>query len=202
MKNNFRIIGAIVLIWALVDIALTIKQEPYYVAFWFSNIVFLLLSIGFLFRNRLLVSSIAIASVIAETGFVLDFLTRLITTRGLFAAPITEYMFTGFSFTSFRFYIDLNHLIVIPLALYGAYKLGVHKRAYLLCLGYSFFFNLLSYFFAPAEYNINCAHYLCFFAENPHWLPQPYYLIVWIFAVWLIAVPLNYLFCRLFPGEK
>ncbi len=202
MKNHFRIIGAIALVWAILDIVLTIKQEPYYVAFWFSNSIFLLLSLGFLFRNRLIVSSIAIASVITETGWVLDFLTRLITTKGLFSAPITEYMFTGFGFASARFYIELNHLIVIPLALYGTYQLGMHKRAYFLCLGYSFFFNLLSYFFAPTEYNINCAHYFCFFATNPQWLAQPYYLIVWIFAVGLIAVPLNYLFCRLFSGEK
>lgn len=203
MKNNLRLIGIICLIWALLDIVLTIKQEPYYVIFWFSNSIFLLLSIGFLFRDRLLVSSIAIAAVITETGWVLDFVTRLITTHGLFAAPITEYMFTRIGFASIRFYIELSHVAVIPLALYGAYKLGMHKKAYLLCFGYSVFFNLLAYFFASAEYNINCAHYLCFLSANPHWIPQPYYLIIWIFVpVIFAALPLNYLFSKWFPERN
>lgn len=203
MKNNLRLIGIICLIWALLDIVLTIKQEPYYVMFWFSNSIFLLLSIGFLFKNRLLVSSIAIAAVITETGWVLDFLARLITTHGLFAAPITEYMFKGFGFASPMFYIELNHLLVIPLALYGAYKLGMHKKAYLLCFGYSVFFNLLAYLFVSAEYNINCVHYLCFLSANPHWIPQPYYLIIWIFVpVIFIVLPLNYLFSKWFPENN
>ena len=202
MKNHLRLMGAIVLIWALLDIALTIKGEPYYILFWFSNSIFLLLSIGLLFRNQMLVSSIAIAAVATETWWGLDFLARLITTKGLFPAPITEYMFTNLGFGSIRFYVELSHIAVIAFALYGAYKLGMHKKAYILCFVYSVVFNLASYFFTPSEYNVNCAHYLCLFRENPGWIPQPYYLIIWICFAALVAFLLNFLFNRWFAAKN
>ena len=198
LLDHMRVIGFLLLVWWAVDIAMTVKYDPLYSLFWFSNWLPLIVAIGFIFKSRIVMTSAAIAALVTEPGWMADFISRLFFGTGLFPGPVTEYMFVNIGPGSFFFYLELNHLVTLPLSLYGVFRLGVSALAYRLCMIYSFVFNSVTYFFTPAGANVNCVHFSCLAASGPGFVSQPYYYIVWMVLVGLIAWPVNILFIKLF----
>ncbi len=189
-RDGFLIIGMILLIWSLVDITNTIINKSWYQLTWFSNNIILILSLAFLFRSKIFMTAVAISSLMVESPWFIDFFGRLLFNFAPFGG-LSDYMFNELGFKNWVFYLELDHLLIIPLSIYGMLKLGVHKRAYLICGIFIFYFNSLAYFFTPKELNINCISRLCFLKENFIKVNSFSYYIIWMVSLGIVVYLLN-----------
>ena len=161
-KNDY--IGFLLLSIGIIDVVHTVLYKPLYELLWFSNSILVLAGLAFIFQSRLLIGSVLISSVV-EIPWVVDFFGRLAFDKVLLGG-VADYMLNDFGFSSARFYIELNHLLVIPFSVYGALKIGIHRQSYVVSSIHAVLLNTLSFFFAPAAKNINCMRHLCISGRN------------------------------------
>ena len=189
-RDAFLVVGIILLIWSLVDIVNTIVNKSWYQLAWFSNNIVLILSLAFIFRNKILMSAVAVSSLIVELPWFIDFFGRLLFNFVPFGG-LSDYMFYEITVKNWLFYLELNHLVLIPLSMYGMYKLGVHKKAYLICWIFILYLNSLAYFLTPIELNINCVNRLCFLRENFIKVNSFSYYVLWMVSLAVVVYLLN-----------
>ena len=183
------IAGFILIFIGAADFIFTLLFEPFYNLFWFSNSITLLLGLALVLMNRLFMGAMLISSM-AELPWAIDFIGRLFFGNGVFGS-ITEYMFKDFGFSSLDFYMELEHLLVVPIALYGASKIGVHKNSYLISSAHVILLNMLTFALTPASKNINCIYHLCFLKEDIFNMNNAAYLIIWTILLCIAAYSLN-----------
>ncbi len=188
-RKRLLFVGIILVIIGAVDFIFTLLFEPFYNLLWFSNAITLLLGLALIFMNRLFMGAILISSA-AEIPWVVDFIGRLFFGKGIFG-NVTEYMFKNFGFYSINFYMELDHLLVIPIALYGAFKIGVHKKSYLISSAHIILLNILTFYLTPAQKNINCIYHLCSLKEGISNFNDAAYLIIWTVLLCITAYLLN-----------
>ena len=106
-----------------------IKYESVSQLLWFCNIVLILLAFGLYFESSIVLTAVLLGALAAQLPWMLNFLIKLFFGHYLFG--VSSYMF-GYGFHSIRFYAELDHLLILPLSMYGVYKLHFHKTE-LLC---------------------------------------------------------------------
>ena len=188
-RKKLFFIGFILVVIGAVDFIFTLLFEPFYNLLWFSNAITLLLGLSLILMNRLFMGAMLISST-AEIPWVIDFIGRLFFGKGIFG-NVTQYMFKDFGFYSINFYMELDHLFVIPLALYGAFKIGVHKNSYLISSAHIILLNILTFYSTPASKNINCIYHLCLLKEDIFNFNDAAYLIIWTVLLCITAYLLN-----------
>ena len=199
-KKRLFFIGILLLIISFVDIIHTIFFGPLYNLFWFSNTINVLLGLALVIGKRLFMSAVLISSA-AEIPWVIDFLGQLFLKKSLFG-DVTEYMFTDFGYSSLNFYMELNHLLVIPIAIYGASKIGIHKNSYLISSTHIIVLNILTYYFTLPSKNINCVYHLCLLKEDIFHVNDILYLIIWTFSLCILAYLLNKIAIKFFKHQN
>ena len=199
-SKSYLIIGSIVLLIATVDLVLGIKYDPLEDLLWFSNTILFLLAFAYILRSRLLMGSILISSIV-EIPWTIDFISHVLFNKGIFG-NVTGYMFNIYGAGSLRFYIEMNHLLVIPLALYGAYKIGIHEKSYLISSAHATLLNTLTFLFTNPEKNINCIEHLCFIKSNPFAINPTFYFIIWTLVLCFVSWTLNKTAIRIIKNKN
>ena len=187
-ENYFRIISLIVLLWSSADAYFLLKYEHFSQLFWFCNAALFLLAIGFYFRKSIIMTAVLVGALVVQIPWDIDFFIHLLFGYDLFG--LTAYMFE-YGFRDIRFYTELDHLLIIPLSLYGVYKLGFHKNGWILGSIYAIFINTSAYLFSSKVDNVNCVFYSCFVdkiitKENPL-----LYFFIWTISICVLMFVLN-----------
>ena len=157
--DKFKIFGIFLFILSLIDTYFLITYEHLSQLFWFCNTGLYLLAAGFYFRKSIILTGVLIGALVVQIPWVLDFLVQLFFGYSLFG--VTSYMF-DYGFSNVRFYIELDHLLIIPLSVYGVYTLGFHKHGWIFAVIVTFIVNMGAFIFSSAVDNINCVFYSCF----------------------------------------
>ncbi|GEM_PF-3161709 len=201
-KENAKciVIGALILTIASIDFVIGLKNDPLKDLLWFSNTILFVLGLAYLLRSKLIAGSVLISS-IAEVPWVIDFIGHLFFGRSAFGG-VTDYMFSFYGTNSLRFFIELDHLLIIPLAIYGAYKIGVHKKSYLFSSAHAILIVTLTFFFSTKEENINCIYRLCFLKTNPLPISETAYVILFTVSLCCITYLENAIIIRILDKKN
>lgn len=157
---------------------------------WFSDIALIALVPALWLENRLISSTMAVAVLLLETAWVLDFLT------GGNLIQISAYMFDSETETHIRILSGLFHLALPPVLLYLLIRLGYDERALRLQTLIAVVVLPVTYLVSEPEDNVNWVYGP---AEPQDLLPDPLYLALLAMAlVLLIYVPSHLLFKRFF----
>ncbi len=153
----FTYLGLILLFLEILNILIHYSNwEVFRELFWFCNIVSLIASFSLIFRNRLLLSSIFIASIPAQFLWIMDFFLQIFG----FGLGRTEWILHS----DFLIFLisTLLHGLLIPFIFYFLYKKGFDKRSLFLSI---FLFAILllasTYIFTDINENKNCVFYPC-----------------------------------------
>lgn len=141
---------------------------------WASDIALLAMVAAVWRESRLITSTVAVAVLLPELAWNLDFFTRLIAGHGLTGLDATAYMFNPAQPLWLRG-LSLFHVFLPLLIVWMLYRLGYDRRAWLAA-------TLVSWVVLPATYlitdparNINWVFGL---GDTPQtWLPAPLYLM-------------------------
>ena len=167
---------------------------------WGSDIALLVTLLALWLKSGLLASMMAIAVLLPELGWSIDFIVRLV--FGPDAAPTagTEYMFDSDTALFVRG-LSLFHLALPVLLVWLVYRLGYHRRALL-------YQTLLAWIILPITYavteptkNINWVY--GFGHEPQTWMPGPLFVVMLMFAFPLVVyLPSHLLLRRLFARDR
>lgn len=188
-----NLLGVFFILVGIFSMINTIYQGNPEVVLWFCYIGLLIIGFSILFRKSdLLISQISIL-LIPLGLWTIDFLYFLINSKSLLG--IVDYFFVTDSIIS-RI-ISLQHLITIPLSLYGLYlmkdliKANKNKKiGFLKIIFFSFVYMTLLFLITKAltPKNINCVYESCFSFSLPF-----YYPVVWFVSALLMIVLSNIL---------
>jgi hypothetical protein len=190
-RNLWAIIFLVIFI---VNSSLSILNHAPTDMLWFCNTVLLLFSIALFAKNKSLIGSVVISSVVIETIWTLDILSFL----------LTKHLFLGVAsyfpdLPLFKKIITSYHilLLVVPILCLVEIK-KIAKFSWLISSAYSLFILDLSLAFA-AKTNINCAAAACnlgslqfLYALKPGWLP--FFLFAWLLTTLIFFLPIYLLF--------
>ena len=124
-------------------------------------------------EDALLASSMAVAVLLPEVAWNVDFFTRLIVGRDVFGLDATGYMFDSATPLFVRA-LSLFHVFLPILLLYMVHRLGYHRRAFLTASILAWIVLPVSYFFTDQSRNINWVFGITDVPQT--WLPGPIYL--------------------------
>jgi len=149
---------------------------------WACDIALLVTVIALWRASRLLASMMAVAVLLPELVWNLDFLLRLITGQDVIGLDATGYMFNPQQSQPVRM-LSLFHVFLPLLLLWLVWRLGYHTRAGLATTALCWLVLPLSYLFTDPARNIN---WVFGWGREPQmWLPGAWYL-----ALWMLLVPL------------
>ena len=175
-KTNFKLLSAIILSLSFIDAYFLLKYDHFSQLFWFCNTALLLLAFGLFFGNSIAITGVFIGALVVQIPWVLDFLVQLFFGHSLIG--VASYMFE-YGFNSIRFYVELDHLLIIPLSIYGIKKLGFHKYGWIVAGLLAIAINSGAYAFSSQLDNVNCVFYSCF-SDKIAISKQPLlYMLVW-----------------------
>jgi hypothetical protein len=141
---------------------------------WASDIALLVTVIALWRASRLLTSTVAVAMLLPELAWNLDFFTRLIAGRGLTGLDATAYVFNPAQPLWLRG-LSLFHVFLPPLLVWMLHRLGYDRRAWLAATLLCWVVLPASYLFTDPARNINWVFGL---GGTPQtWLPAPLYLM-------------------------
>lgn len=166
---------------------------------WFSDIALLVMVPALWFENPLLISMMALAVVLPELAWNIDFFLRSAT--GVSLIGLTSYMFDA-SIPRFIRGLSLFHMVLPLLLIWMLHRLGYDHRALFWQTLVAAVVLPLSYFFSNPRDNVNWVHG---FGEKPQTMvPAPLFVIflmlMFFFAIYL---PMHLLFDRVFgPGSS
>ncbi|MBZ5502211.1 MAG: hypothetical protein LAN59_08195 [Acidobacteriia bacterium] len=161
------------------------------------DIAVILTSFGLWSNNRLLLSSQAVSSLLADTAWALDAGWRYFLGRHLLGG--TEYLFDTRHPLWLRL-LSLYHLLTPPLLLWALHRTGYDRRAWRLQSAITLPALIASRFVSPGD-NINFAFTDPFFHRA--WAPAPAYLaVIFLLMVFAAYLPTHLLLKHLFPPPK
>ena len=164
---------------------------------WGSDIALLVTLLGLWRESSLLVSTMAVTVVIADTVWAMDFAIRLGVGPEVFSLPGTHYMFNP-EISLFVRSLSLFHVALPPLLLWAVHRLGYHRWALIGQTLFCWIVFPVSYLVSDPGTNINWVYG---FGEEPQsWLPEPVYvLFLMVLFPLVLFLPTHLLLRRLFP---
>lgn len=161
---------------------------------WFSDIALLVMVPALWFESPLLTSMMALAVVLPELAWNIDFFFRLAT--GVSLIGLTNYMFDA-SIPRFIRGLSLFHVVLPLLLLWMLHRLGYDSRALFSQTLLAAVVLPLSYFFGNPRDNVNWVYG---FGEKPQtMLPAPLFVIFLLLMFSLaIYLPMHLVFDRVF----
>ena len=157
------------------------------------DIAVILTCIGLWFNSALLISSQAVASLVADVAWAIDAASKLFLTHPL--VPGTESLFDPHYALWIRL-LSLYHLVMPPLLLWAVYHLGYDRRGWVLQSAIAFPAFIASRFTSPAD-NINFAFFDPFFHKQIG--PAPVHITLsWLFMVGVAYLPTHVLLKHVF----
>jgi hypothetical protein len=139
---------------------------------WFSNIALLTTCVAVWRESPLLVSMMAVGTVLPEIGWNIGFWSRLVAGMDLFG--LTGYMFNP-EIPRFIRGLSLYHVLLPALLVWLVWKLGYDSRALRWQTVAGWVVLLLSYVFSDPKGNINWVYGFRDRAET--WFPEPLHLV-------------------------
>jgi hypothetical protein len=159
---------------------------------WFSDVALILLVPAIWFENSLLASMMALAVLLPQTVWNIDFFFQLLTGRAL--TGITEYMFDR-SRPAYLRAMSLFHVFMPPLLIYLAVTLGYDPLALPAVTLLGWVVLILSYLLTDPAHNINLVFGPPGEREQP--LPPLLYLALLMVALLLLLyLPTHWLLMR------
>jgi hypothetical protein len=122
---------------------------------WFSDVALLLGCVAIWLEHPLLASTQAVAVVIPEAFWILEFVLRL--TTGTRLLGLTDYMFDE-SIPRFVRALSLFHVWLPCVLVWVVWRLGYDRRAFLIQTGLGMIVLVLSYLLTSPEDNVNWVH--------------------------------------------
>ncbi|MBI3026912.1 hypothetical protein HYY70_02270 [Candidatus Woesearchaeota archaeon] len=156
---NLKIILTTVLFISFTDTYFILKNEHFSQLFWFCNAMLYLIVIGIYFESSIFLTGIFLGALVVQLPWIIDFLLKLLFRYELFG--IASYMF-DYGFKNIRFYIELDHLLIIPLSIYGIKRFGFNKNGWIFSTIAAFLLNIGAFAFSSNADNVNCVFYSCF----------------------------------------
>jgi len=162
---------------------------------WFSDIALMLLVPALWLEDRLLTSMAALAVLLPELAWNLDFLLRLLT--GHSGIGLSSYMFDPHIAVAIRS-VSLFHAWLPPLLVWMLYRMGYDDRALAWQTMLAIVVVPLSYLFSDPKTNVNWVYGL---GDKPQsMIPQPAFVLLMIAAFpTLIYLPTHLLLRKLLP---
>jgi hypothetical protein len=196
-----RQVGRIPLWIKIVYTAFVVVLVPVYAAhhgvgnfLWFSNVALLTTAVAIWLEHRLLFSMMALATLLPETGWLVDFLARLVTGYHLFG--LTAYMWDPLHPALVRG-LSLYHIPLPLLLLWLVYRFGYDKRALVRQTALAWVVLVATYVLTEPARNIN---YAFGWFEAGDGLPQPWHLLsVMVVLPVLVYAPTHLVLRYLFP---
>lgn len=161
---------------------------------WFSDIALLMLVPALWFESPLLISMMALAVVLPELAWNIDYFARLAT--GVSLIGLTSYMFEA-GIPLFIRGLSLFHVVLPLLLIWLLHRLGYDSRAFFWQTLVAAVVLPLSYFFGTPRDNVNWVYG---FGEKPQtMLPAPLFVICLLLMFSLaVYLPMHLLFDRVF----
>lgn len=198
-KVIFNVSSAIILLLSIADTYFLLKYEHFSQLLWFCNAALFLLAYGLFFRKSIVITGVFLGAIAVQLPWVLDFFAKLLFGRYLFG--VSSYMF-DYGFSSIRFYVELNHLLIIPLSLYGIKKTGFHKNGWVLAAVVAMIINAGAYAFSSYEDNVNCVFYNCI-NQKIILSRHPFiYFILWTAFISVLMFVLNKVIYKMLNTNK
>jgi len=119
--TRLDILGYVLILFGLVGLVANIINNTFYNFIWFCNHMSILLGIAFLARSRVLMMAELSIALIPQLIWSIDFLGKLF--FDIYIFNTANYMF-ALEYQPVFYYLSLNHLLLIPVAIYGVWKLG------------------------------------------------------------------------------
>jgi hypothetical protein len=163
---------------------------------WACDIAVLVTLVALWRESRLLAGMMAVAVLLPELLWNLDFFLRLFTGRDVIGLDATGYMFNP-RYPLLVRWLSLFHVFLPPLLLWMVWRLGYPVRAGLGATLLCWLVLPLSYLFTDPTRNINLVYG---WGSAPQtWLPGPLYLALLLLALPLgVYLPTHLLLKRLF----
>jgi hypothetical protein len=158
---------------------------------WFSNVALLLTVATLWLENRLLPSMMALAVLIPEIGWSLDYISGLLI--GDSPLGLAAYMFDN-EIPLFVRGLSLYHLPLPLLLLWLVLRFGYQPAALCWQTLLAWVVLPLSYFASGPEGNVNWVY--GFGGEAQEWMPQPVYLILLMIAFPILLYVPTHLFLK------
>jgi hypothetical protein len=151
-------------------------------------------------EDRLLASMAALATLVPELAWNLDFWGRLAAGRDLFGLDATAYMFDARLPLWLRG-LSLFHVFLPVLLLWLVQRLGYDRRALAATTALCWLVLAVSYLFTDPARNLNWAFG---FGDPPRpWLPAPLHVVMLMLLVPLLAyLPAHWLLARLYGARR
>ena len=165
---------------------------------WFSDIALLVMVPALWLENSLLVSAMALAVVLLELVWNIDFFVRLATGNSLIG--LSAYMFDP-KIPLFIRGFSCFHILLPIVLMWTLYRLGYDRRAWLWQTLAAVVVLPLSYLFSnPREY----VNWVYGFGEKPQIImPVPLFVIVLMVAFPIVIyLPMHFLFGRIFGSDN
>src|SRR3989338_430992 len=192
-QPNFKIISIIILLISLVDSYTLLKNEHFSQLFWFCNAALYLLAVGIYFENSMVLTGVLVGALAVQIPWVLDFLIRLFFGYELFG--VASYMFE-YGFNNIMFYLELDHLLIIPLSIYAIRKTSFNKNGWIFAGIIAIIINSGAYAFSSQLDNVNCVFYSCFSDKIIVKENHLGYFIVWSFLLIVLLYVVNKIIYR------
>jgi hypothetical protein len=161
---------------------------------WFSDVAFLLMLPAVWLESSLLVSMVALAVVVLDLVWNVDFFVRLFS--GISLTGISAYMFDSKIPLPIRA-VSLFHIAFPVLLLWSIYRLGYDSRAFVAQTLLACVVLLLSYLLTDPKENVNSVH--GFGAKPQTWMPAPLFvgLLMLLFPL-ILYLPTHLILEKLF----
>ena len=167
---------------------------------WGSDIALFLLLVAILFENSLPASMMALAVLVPELIWSVDFLARLLFDFDPAFFRGTAYMFDPDKPLLVRG-LSLYHAVLPVMLLWSLYRLGYDRRAFVAQTLFCWVVFPMSYLVSTPEANINFVH--GFGGEPQQWMPPGLFILFLMVAFpLLLYLPMHLLLSRLMPPYR
>ena len=163
---------------------------------WGSDVALFITLLALWLESRLLASMMAVAVLVPECFWIIDFACRLVAGPEALPGLGTQYMFNT-DIPVFIRGLSLFHIVLPVLLVWLVYRLGYHQRALVWQTLLAWLVLSLSYIFTDPSRNINWVY--GFGREPQTWMPPTLYLVLLMILIPLVVyLPMHLLLGTLF----
>ena len=150
-------LGYVLFVIVVVNLSVHVNRwNDWQEVLWYCNFGAIVLSIGLVFRLRMLVNSVLISSIPVQAVWIIDFFLSIFDS----GFGRTAWLFESAGIFVFML-STIFHGVLIPLSFWGSVKLGYSKRAYVFSLVIFSIMMFSTFFFTDFVQNRNCVFYPC-----------------------------------------